>query len=386
MRILILHSRYLSGWASGENSVVRDEERLLTEAGHEVVSWTPSPGAEFSPERLGLKAMWSSAAVKHVGRLIERHRPQIVHCHNLYPMLSPAVLRAARKSDSKVVVTLHNYRMFCLPATCLRDGEICELCLGRVPWRGVVYRCYRGSLPGSTALAASLTLHRTIGSFDHVSLFLPVSHFVLDKHVQAGFAQDRMHLKPNFCWPRPRRSDAGEYFLYAGRLAPEKDLRTLLEAWRSVGAPLILAGDGPDRPELEAIAPSGVEFRGTVAPDDVTQLLTRARGLVVSTRCNEGGPRSVIEAFAAGVPVIATSLGALPEMVEHEVSGMLVPPGRPKAWVEAAQALMDPVTADRLGQSAFDRWSRVHSPEVGLVNLEHAYRVALGASTRKPGS
>ena len=136
MRILILHSRYLSGWASGENSVVRDEERLLTEAGHDVVSWTPSPGPEISPERLGLKAMWSSAAVKQVGRLIERHRPQIVHCHNLYPMLSPAVLRAATRNDSKVVVTLHNYRMFCLPATCLRGGDICELCLGRVPWRG----------------------------------------------------------------------------------------------------------------------------------------------------------------------------------------------------------------------------------------------------------
>jgi glycosyltransferase involved in cell wall biosynthesis len=385
MRILILHSRYLSGWASGENSVVRDEERLLTEAGHDVVSWTPSPGAEFSRERLALQAMWSPGAVKHVERLIESHRPQIVHCHNLYPMLSPAVFRAARNRDSKVVVTLHNYRMFCLPATSVRDGEICELCLGHVPWRGVVYRCYRGSLPGSTAMAAALTLHRAIGSFDYVSLFLPVSHFVLDKHLEAGFAQDRMHLKPNFCWPRPQRSGLGEHFLYAGRLAPEKDLRTLLEAWRSVSAPLILAGDGPDRSELEAIAPAGVEFRGTVAPDEISELLTRARGLVVSTRCNEGGPRSVIEAFAAGVPVIATSLGALPEMVEHEVSGILVPPGRPKGWVEAAQALMDPVTADRLGQGAFDRWSRLYSPETGLVNLEGAYRVALDASNRRPG-
>jgi glycosyltransferase involved in cell wall biosynthesis len=377
MRILILHSRYLSGWASGENSVVRDEERLLTEAGHEVVTWTPAPGPELSHTRLGSRTIWSRAALSHVRRLIERHRPQIVHCHNLFPMLSPAVLRVARERDCRVVVTLHNYRMFCLPATCIRDGEICELCLGRVPWRGVVYRCYRGSLPGSAALAASLTMHRAIGSFDQVSVFLPVSRFVLDKHVQAGFAADRMHMKPNFCWPGPRRSGAGEYFLYAGRLAPEKDVRTLLEAWRSIRAPLILAGDGPDRQALRAVAPAEVEFRGTLPPAEITELLKGARALVVPTRCNEGGPRSVIEAYAAGVPVIATGLGALPEMIEHGVSGMLVPPGRTDAWVEAVETLMDAGAAERLGEGALNRWARLHSPDKGLVELERAYRAAL---------
>jgi glycosyltransferase involved in cell wall biosynthesis len=379
MRILILHSRYLSGWASGENSVVRDEVRLLTEAGHEVVTWTPAPGPELSHARLGSKAIWSRAALKHVRRLIEQHRPQILHCHNLFPMLSPAVLREAKEGDSKVVVTLHNYRMFCLPATCIRDGEICELCLGKVPWRGVVYRCYRGSLPGSAALAASLSLHRAIGSFDHVSLFLPVSRFILDKHVEAGFAADRMLMKPNFCWPRPRRSGAGEYYLYLGRLSPEKDVRTLLEAWRSIRAPLILAGDGPDRRALQAIAPAEAEFRGTVGPDEVTELLKGARAVMVPARWYEGAPRSVIEAYAAGVPVIATDFGALPEMIEHGVTGLLVPLGKPDAWVDAVETLMDVSTAVRLGEGAHDRWARLHSPDKGLVELEGAYRLALGA-------
>jgi glycosyltransferase involved in cell wall biosynthesis len=379
MRILILHSRYLSGWASGENSVVRDEERLLTEAGHEVATWTPAPESDLSRARLGSSALWSSVAVRHVRRLMERLRPQIVHCHNLFPMLSPAVLRAAGDGNSKVVVTLHNYRMLCLPATCIRDGEICELCLGRVPWRGVVYRCYRGSLPGSAALAASLSIHRAIGSFDQVSLFLPVSRFVRDKHVQAGFAADRMFVKPNFCWPRPRRDGVGEYFLYTGRLAPEKDVETLLEAWRSIRAPLILAGDGPDREALQAIAPPGAEFQGTVSPDEVTELVKGARAVLVPTKCNEGGPRSVIEAYAAGVPVIATDLGALPEMIEHDVSGMLVPPGRADAWVEAVETLMDAHTTIRLGEGAYDRWARVYSPDWGLRELELAYRTALDA-------
>jgi glycosyltransferase involved in cell wall biosynthesis len=379
MRILILHSRYLSGWASGENSVVRDEQRLLAEAGHEVTTWTPTPGPEPSRVRLGSNAVWSAAALRHVRSLIERHRPQIIHCHNLFPMLSPAVLRAARDRDARLVVTLHNYRMFCLPATCVRDGEICELCLGRLPGRGVFYRCYRGSLAGSAAMATSLSLHRAIGSFDYVNLFLPVSRFLRDKHVQAGLTSARMLVKQNFCWPQPRRSGAGEYFLYLGRLAPEKDVRTLLEAWRSVRAPLILAGDGPDRDALEALAPQGVEFRGTVSPEEVTLLLKETRALLFPTRCNEGGPRSVIEAYAAGVPVIATSLGALPEMVEHGITGLLVPPGGTDAWVDAAEALMDPSTAVRLGGGALDRWARQNSPEIGLEELERAYRGALDA-------
>jgi glycosyltransferase involved in cell wall biosynthesis len=228
-------------------------------------------------------------------------------------------------------------------------------------------------------MAASLSLHRAIGSFDHVTMFLPVSRFVRDKYVQAGLTSSRMVVKPNFCWPQPRRSGAGEYFLYVGRLAPEKDVGTLLKAWRSIRAPLILAGDGPDRKALEALAPEGVDFRGTVSPQDVTTLLKGARALLFPTRCNEGGPRSVIEAYAAGVPVIATSLGALPEMVEHGVSGLLVPPGGTDAWVDAAEAMMDPSTAGRLGGGAHDRWARRNSPERGLEELERAYRAALDA-------
>jgi glycosyltransferase involved in cell wall biosynthesis len=228
-------------------------------------------------------------------------------------------------------------------------------------------------------MAASLSLHRAIGSFDDVTMFLPVSRFLRDKHVQAGLTSARMVVKPNFCWPQTRRSGAGEYFLYVGRLAPEKDVRTLLEAWRSIRAPLILAGDGPDRKALEALAPEGVEFRGTVSPEEVTLLLKGARALLFPTRCNEGGPRSVIEANAAGVPVIATSLGALPEMVEHDISGLLVPPGGTEAWVDAAEAMMDPSTTVRLGGGALDRWARLNSPERGLEELERAYRAALDA-------
>jgi glycosyltransferase involved in cell wall biosynthesis len=379
MRILILHSQYLSGWASGENSVVRDEERLLTNAGHNVVSWTPLPGPKVSAARLAARAVWSQSAIRQVRRLIRNHAPEIVHCHNVFPMLSPAVLRAGGAEAPKVVVTLHNYRMFCLPATFFREGQICELCLGRLPWRGVVFRCYRESLPGSAALAGSLSIHRAIGSFDHVSLFLPVSRFVRDKHVQGGLSEDRMVVKPNFCWPKPRREGLGAYFLYAGRLAPEKDVGTLLEAWKSIPEPLIVVGDGPQREALQRMAPANVEFRGTVSAEGVTHLLQGARALLFPTKCNEGGPRSVIEAYAAGVPVIGTALGALPELIEPDLSGLLVSPGSSDALIEAVQTVMDPAKAKRLAAGAYDLWAGRYSPEKGLQALERAYQLTLAS-------
>jgi glycosyltransferase involved in cell wall biosynthesis len=161
-----------------------------------------------------------------------------------------------------------------------------------------------------------------------------------------------------------------------GRLAPEKDVGTLLEAWRQVDERLIVAGDGPDRRRLEAIAPPNVEFVGTVSPAQVNALLQDARALVAPTRCNEGGPRSVIEAYAAGVPVIATALGALPELVDHAVTGLLVPESNVDAWVESVRRLSEDETSLQLGQAAFDRWARLHSPEQGLLALEKAYRAA----------
>ncbi|MDP9233048.1 MAG: glycosyltransferase, partial [Actinomycetota bacterium] len=211
MRVLLLHSRYLSGPASGENRVLEDETRLLREAGHDVGVWAPEPevGGSVATARAGASAIWSRGAARHVRDLVRRRRIDVVHVHNLFPTLSPAVLRAARAAGAAVVVTLHNYRLMCLPANFLRDGRPCEDCLGRFPWPGVVHRCYRGSALGSATLAASLGVHRRAGTFDAVSRFLAVSEFVRVKHVQGGIDPERIRIKPNFTRPTERRTGAG---------------------------------------------------------------------------------------------------------------------------------------------------------------------------------
>jgi glycosyltransferase involved in cell wall biosynthesis len=370
MRIAVVHSRYLTGDVSGENRVVADEVALLEAAGHEVATFTPSARVEAGSLALARDAIWSAASVKHVRRLVDELEPDVVHVHSLYPALSPAVLRIR----APVVMTLHNARLLCLPATLLRQGAHCEACVGKIPWRGVAYACYRGSRPASAALAVSLTLHRAVRTFDGVALFLAVSEFVRDKHLEAGFEPDRIRVKPNFVQPTRRRTGPGGPFVVLGRLTREKGLDALLRAWGE--ARLEIAGEGDERSALERIAPSSVRFRGAIAATDVPDLLAGARALLIPSR-SEGLPRVVVEAFAAGVPVIASRVGGLPELVEHGANGLLVDLDDEAGWRGAVERLADDAESIRLGAGAFETWEKRHSPESGLAHLERAYADAI---------
>jgi glycosyltransferase involved in cell wall biosynthesis len=380
VRILILHSRYLSGDASGENRVVVDEARLLAEGGHDVRWWTPSPEDAHGVglARTAVSAVWARRAAATVRSMVREHRAEIVHCHNLLPTLSPAVLRAASDAGAAVIMTLHNYRLMCLPSTFLRDGRVCEDCLGRWPWPGVVHACYRGSRPGSAVVAASLSAHRALGSFERVSRFLAVSEFVRDRHIAAGLPGSRIDVKSNFAWPSAIRTGPGDAFLYLGRLSEEKGLATLVEAWRrGATGRLTVVGDGPERARLERSAPDGVTFLGQVPADRVGELLRDARALLVPSVWYEAQPRVILEAFAAGVPVAVSRIGGLPDLVDDGVDGLVLPPGDPDAWAAAVHMLGDDEEVTRMGVAAHDRWTEAFSPERALPALEDAYRAAL---------
>jgi glycosyltransferase involved in cell wall biosynthesis len=408
LRILVLHSRYLSGDASGENRVVEDEVRVLREGGHQVTVWDPEPDElhGLGLVRTGMRTVWSPGAASRVRGLVRKHRPDVVHLHNLFPMLSPSAVRAAghRKSVAStmepgrlrggetgagppgpaIVMTLHNYRLLCLPGLLLRDDRICEDCVGRLPWRGIVHRCYRGSALGSSAIAGSLVVHRAAQTFAKVNRYLAISGFVKDKHVEAGFAPSSIRIKPHFAWPSQRRRGPGEHFLYLGRLSPEKGVATAIAAWHEGLPRLVVAGDGPQGPKLRAVAGGNVEFVGAVPPAKVPVLLSRARAVVAPSTCYEGAGKSVLEAYAAGVPVIASRIGGLTEAVEDGVTGFLVPPGDRTALTEAALRMSDDASCERMGHAAWRRWRDRHSPELGLRNLEAAYADAMAVSADGP--
>jgi glycosyltransferase involved in cell wall biosynthesis len=296
-------------------------------------------------------------------------------------MLSPAAIEAAAEGAT-VVGTLHNYRMMCLPGTLLRDGSICEVCVGRVPWRGVAYRCYRGSVSAGAALATSITLHRALKTFDSVTLYLAISEFVRVKHIEAGFAPDRIAVKPHFAWKAIRRQGPGRYFLYIGRIASEKGIDGIARAWADAPAELLVAGDGPQLRRLRSEAPANVRFLGTLPPADIQRLLCDARALLVPSVCYEGAGKVVLEAYAAGVPVLASRIGALPEAVEDGKSGLLLPESDSTSWLAAAHSLMDDAEAERMGEEAWRLWDRLYRPELASRNLLEAYQVALRSGSQ----
>ena len=378
MRILILHSRYLSGDASGENRVVEDECRLLQEGGHDVRLWQPSP---TEVQGLGLlrtsaNAIWSRTATQHVVHMAKEHRSDVVHIHNLIPTLSPAAIRGLAAEGIPVVVTLHNYRYMCLPATFLRDDRICEDCLGHTPWRGVYHRCYRGSALASGVMATAFTLHGKIGTFGKVAKFFAVSSFVREKYIEAGFPPESISIKSNFAWPAKVREGAGDYFLFVGRLSAEKGVETLVRGWDPALGRLVIVGDGPQGPMLKASASDGVEFRGFVPGEQIPEILRAARALLFPSICYEAQPRIILEAYAVGVPVLASEIGGISELVSDESTGFTVPPDDADEWFRTIGRLRDDPLAIKLGSNALRLWHSRYSPKQGLRNLEEAYEAA----------
>jgi glycosyltransferase involved in cell wall biosynthesis len=221
-----------------------------------------------------------------------------------------------------------------------------------------------------------------MGTFDRVARFLAVGEFVRAKHVEAGFPPDRISVRPNFAWDAPIREGPGEHFVFAGRLAPEKGIDTLIKIWRAEWPPLLVIGDGPLRSELEPAAP-GVRFLGQVEPSRVMDLLGRARALLLPAPSFEAHPRVIAEACAQGVPVVGSRLGGVEEAIADDVSGILVPPDDPGGWADAVGRLLADDESERLGRGARHLWRARYSPERGIESLEQAYASVTAMAGRR---
>ncbi|WP_346657117.1 glycosyltransferase [Bradyrhizobium sp. BRP56] len=309
------------------------EVDLLRAAGHSVETLTVSNAAINSlPARITttLSIADNAEGQRVVAEAIDRFRPDVVHVHNFFPLLSPAVFDLCRQKCVPAVATLHNYRSICTGGMLLRDGRICHKCLDRGHLWGVVHRCYRGSLPGSIASAYMIAQHQRRGTWTRPGLrLIALTQFAKTLFTQAGFDADRIDVKPNFMADPgaldPAAPRAG--LLYVGRLSREKGVGVLLEAVAGTGMPLRIVGEGPERVALEARASGNVTFLGGLSRDEVLREMANARALVVPSLWYEGFPMVVVEAFARGTPVIASEIGGLAEVVSAGKTGALVPPG-----------------------------------------------------------
>jgi glycosyltransferase involved in cell wall biosynthesis len=379
VRILQIHTQYRE--PGGEDVAADAERALLQDAGHEVISIRRENSATAARAALQLASYpWNPASTASIMGVVEEFKPQIAHIHNTWFAISPDVLRALKKADIPTVVTVHNYRLMCTNAQLLRNGAPCELCVGRVPWRGVRYRCYNGSGSASLAAAVGIQVHRTLGTWRrYVDRFIALTEFSRQRVIASGIPGDRIEVQSNFVsdpGPRQQPPSASRKVAFVGRLSPEKGLAAAIASWKQAATgdlELVIAGDGPQRAELEALAGPSVSFLGHIDRQEVCSLMLACRAMITPSIWYEGQPLGVLEGFAAATPVLGSSIGGLGETIEPLGQSWAAGPGNHRDWVNALERLTDNSLVDSGGLAARRLYERRHSPPAARRRLEGIY-------------
>jgi glycosyltransferase involved in cell wall biosynthesis len=393
MKVMLVHNRYRQ--PGGEDAVFDAERDLLLSAGDSVIEYTRSndaisPDGFGSRSRLAISTVWSRESYSAIREAIRCGQPDVVHFHNTFPLISPAAYYACQESDVPVVQTLHNYRLLCPAATLLRNGSVCEACIGRaVAWPGVFHSCYRGSRHATAVVAAMLAFHRRRNTWiEQVDGYIALSEFSRQKFIEGGLPAARISVKPNFVHPDPGPRDGhGKHVVFAGRLSPEKGVWTMLEAWRrlAVRIPLVVAGDGPERSGLEVAAQplEGVRFLGRIRRDELLLLMKEARFLVFPAESYENFPLSVAEAFACGLAVVASRLGAMAEIIDDGRTGLHFSTRDPDDLAAKVRwAWTHPVEMVEMGRAARAEYEAKYTGERNYDLLMEIYEQARADSGR----
>ncbi|WBB78416.1 glycosyltransferase [Micromonospora sp. WMMD882] len=384
MRIVVAHNRYRQAQPSGENTIVDAEIAQLTAAGVEVLPFLRSsdeiPAMSGAAKALlPISPIYAPRAQQDLGRLLTEHRPDVLHLHNPYPLLSPWVVRTAHRHGVPVVQTVHNYRQVCSSGVYFRDGAICQDCKGRtlgVP--AIRNRCYRGSTVQSALMATTLAVHRP--TWRSVDRFVALTSQIAAHLREYGIPADRIVVKPNGIPDPGRPAPLGEGFCYLGRLSPEKGLGLLLDAWRrhpdGALGPLRIAGDGELRHLAEAATAerADVTYLGSVDRDGVRAVMAASAVVIAASMWHDVLPTVVIEAMANGRPVLGTDLGGIPYLVGAD------DPAGAVGWVvpadPAAMAAALPVAAAGaagLSAAARLRYEGAFHPDVVTKRLIDVY-------------
>lgn len=382
MKILIVHNKYRR--RGGEDVVAEAEAALLRRHGHEVESYIRRNDSidDIGPPQLLQQTFWSSQTVRDLERYIRDFDPDILHVHNTFPLVSPSLFWAAARNALPVVQTLHNFRLICPQAMFLRSNAVCEDCLGGTPWRGALRGCYRGSVLQSTVLTSMLAVHRTLGTYrNKVTRYIALNRFCEQKFIQGGLPAERIMIKPHFvdlpAPPEQPRSGA----LFVGRLSPEKGIRVLRDAidalpWLSVK----VIGDGP---ELSLLAEHArVEYLGELDSQGVIAAMCSAAYLIMPSIWYETFGMVILEAFACGLPVIASRHGAMEELIDDGKTGLLAEPGSVEDLAsKITWANTHPEEMLQMGRNAREEYQSRYTPEENYLQLMRIYDDALAEAS-----
>ena len=390
MRILLVHNSYQQ--PGGEDVVFDQERQLLERAGHRVVTycrtnWEINRYSGLRRSALVGHMIWARDARLEIAGLIRREKPDLAHIHNTFLMISPSIYSACQEAGVPVVQTLHNYRLLCPAAILFRDGLTCEECLEHSLWRATRHRCYRHSRVVTSAVAFMLAVHRWRRTWAQgVNCFIVLSEFSRRKFIEGGTLAEKIAVKPNFVSSDPGyRAGSGEYALFIGRLSPEKRVVTLLAAWQLLQTPIPLRiiGGGCEGELLDTSAKraalSDVRFLGQLPRGEVMAALKHAAFLVFTSEWYENFPMTIAEAFACGVPVICSRLGAMQEIVADGRTGLHFTPGDPQDLAAKVEwAWTHPKELVAMGRAARAEYEAKFTAERNYKMLMEIYGKVLG--------
>lgn len=382
MKVLVAHNAYQQ--RGGEDSVVDDEVALLRSRGAEValMQLHNDDIAGMGRAELVSRTLWSRPAAQAMAAQCASFLPDVVHVHNSFPLMSPAIHWAAQAAGVPVVQTLHNFRLLCPQAMLLREGKVCEDCVGRLPWRGAVRGCYRGSRAQSAVLAGMLVLHRGLGTWQRrVNRFVALNEFCRAKFIEGGLPASRVVVKPNFVDLPAPEAQPREGLLFVGRLSPEKGLDVLAAATRQAGLAVTVVGSGPMQPAL-ADEP-GLRLLGALPMPQVLAQMRAAAALVMPSVWYENFPRTLVEAWASGLPVIASRLGAMADLIEDGVTGLLFEPGDPASLAAKLRWAQDhPEALAAMGRRAREHYEMNYTADRNHAQLLAIYEAAMAEGPR----
>lgn len=386
LHILLVHNEY--GKLSGEEMIVRSLRDLLVERGHRVTPHFRS-SAEFTGRPVGVaKAFFSGVynpfSHRAIRSLLREHRADLAHIHNLFPLISPSILSACRREGVPVVMTVHNYRLTCPSGLHLRNGQVCEKCLGGREYHCVLNRC-EGSMLKSAGYALRSAVARRLRLFhDNVTMYAALTEFQRQRLVDAGFPARRIAVIPNMVGESVAQAaespDAlGEFIGFAGRVSPEKGLPTLLAAAAAMpDVPFRIAGSYERMPHLVAQAPANVQFLGHVTGGQLADFYRLCRIVVLTSTCFEGFPTVLPEAMLHAKPVVCSRIGGLPDIVDEGATGLLFQPGNHTDLTDKLRRLWsDPALCRTLGAGGRAKAASQYSRSRYYERLMEVYRRAL---------
>jgi glycosyltransferase involved in cell wall biosynthesis len=381
MKLLFVHNFYQI--PGGEDSVFYNELKLLKIYGIDIETYTvhnKNINSYLSKISVIIFTIFNSVAFFKFYIYLSKLKPDIVHIHNFFPLLSPSIFWACKLKKIPVVHTLHNFRIVCPTATLMLDGQITEKSINRNSWWAIKKRVYKNSLVGTAVLSGMIEFNKFIGTWNNaVTKLIALTDFAKQKYIEAGISESKLVVKPNFVdGSTPPDFNKENYGIFVGRLSEEKGIEHLLKAWKNIDYPLLVVGDGPQKDLLINNSNSNVIYKGKLDKSDVMELVSKAKFLVMASTWYEGLPMVLVEALSVGTPCIVPNLGGMASVIKDNICGLRYQPNDIDDMRKTVnQLIADQELAERLAQGAYNEFMENYTPQKNYQQLIDIYQSAI---------